>query len=122
MHCHGAAHQLVHVRALRRVQRLACLNLVRPLLLIILCIAFVLPARGQGSGNLANEFQGRGAEITVTVHDTSGQPISSAAIVRLYRDGATLTRQGQTSRGSAELVVNSLGEFTVTVEAAGYQT
>ena len=33
-----------------------------------------------------------------------------------------LNRQGQTSRGSALLVVNSLGEFTVIVEAAGYES
>jgi tetratricopeptide (TPR) repeat protein len=33
-----------------------------------------------------------------------------------------LSRQGQTSRGSALLVVNNLGEFTVIVEAAGYES
>ena len=33
-----------------------------------------------------------------------------------------LSRQGATSRGSAVLVVNNLGEFSVIVEAAGYES
>ena len=33
-----------------------------------------------------------------------------------------LSRQGQTSRGSVLPVVNNLGEFTVIVEAAGYES
>jgi Tfp pilus assembly protein PilF len=86
------------------------------------CLVFVLPACCQDSGSEVNEFHGSGAEITVTVHDSSGEPISSAAMVKLYRDGATLSRQGETSRGRAILVVNNLGEFTVIVEAPGYES
>jgi len=56
------------------------------------------------------------------VHDSSGEPISTAAIVKLYRDGTLLSRQGETSRGSVVLVVNYLGEFSVLVEAAGYES
>jgi tetratricopeptide (TPR) repeat protein len=58
----------------------------------------------------------------VTVHDISGEPISTAALVKLYRDGTILSRQGETSRGSVVLVVNNLGEFSVVVEAAGYES
>jgi thioredoxin-like negative regulator of GroEL len=86
------------------------------------CIAFVLPVRCQDNGSEVNEFHGRGSEITVNVRDSSGEPISTAALVKLYRDGTTLSRQGETSRGSAVLVVNNLGEFTVIVEAAGYES
>jgi tetratricopeptide (TPR) repeat protein len=86
------------------------------------CLVFVLPACCQDSGSEVNEFHGSGAEITVTVHDSSGEPISSAAVVKLYRDGTMLSRQGETSRGRALLVVNNLGEFTVIVEAAGYES
>jgi len=43
-------------------------------------------------------------------------------MVKLYRDGTILSRQGETSRGRAMLVVNNLGEFTVIVEAAGYES
>jgi tetratricopeptide (TPR) repeat protein len=96
--------------------------IARFLLLIVPCLAFALPACCQDRGSAESEFRGNGAEITVTVHDSSGEPISSAAVVKLYRDGTILSRQGETSRGHAVLVVNSLGEFTVIVEAAGYQS
>jgi tetratricopeptide (TPR) repeat protein len=81
-----------------------------------------LPACTQDSGSTANEFHGKGSEITVTVHDSSGELISTAAMVSAYRDGMNLSRQGETSRGSAVLVVNLLGEYTIIVEAAGYES
>ncbi len=81
-----------------------------------------LPACSQDGGSAVTEFHGKGAEITVTVHDGSGEPITSAALVKLYRDGTILSRQAETSRGSAILVVNYLGEFNVIVEAAGYES
>jgi tetratricopeptide (TPR) repeat protein len=84
-------------------------------------VLFAFPASGQDNGSEANEFHGKGSEITVTVRDGSGEPISTAALVKLYRDGTTLSRQGETSRGSTILVVNNVGEFTVIVEAAGYE-
>jgi Tfp pilus assembly protein PilF len=86
------------------------------------CVAFALPACCQDNGSELNEFHGKGSEITVNVRDSSGEPISTAAMVKLYRDGTTLSRQGETSRGSAVLVVNNLGEFTLMVEAAGYES
>ena len=57
----------------------------------------------------------------MTVHDSGGQPIAAAAMVKLYRDGTIPSGQGQTSRGQVTFVVTSLGEFTVVVEAAGYE-
>jgi len=80
------------------------------------------PAYCQDSGSAERESFGNGSEITVTVHDASGEPIATPTMVKLYRDGTILSRQGETSRGSALLVVNSLGEFTVAVEAAGYES
>lgn len=80
------------------------------------------PACCQDSGSAERESFGNGSEITVTVHDASGEPIATPAVVKLYRDGTILSRQGETSRGSALLVVNSLGEFSVVVEAAGYES
>jgi Tfp pilus assembly protein PilF len=122
MHYLGAAHQLVQAQAHFRVQRLVCLNLAQTLLFLIPCIAFVSPARAQDNGSQVTEYYGKGAEITVTVYDSSGEPISSSSTVKLYRDGTILSRQGQTSRGSALLVVNTIGEFSIVVEAAGYET
>jgi tetratricopeptide (TPR) repeat protein len=126
--CEGAQ-KLVQVRAHLRVKQYACrhsprtrFRIARYFLRMFSCLAFALPALCQDSGSEVNEFHGSGAEITVTVHDSSGEPISSAAMVKLYRDGTTLSRQGETSRGRALLVVNNLGEFTVVVEAAGYES
>ncbi len=100
---------------------LARLCLALFLSLITSSVLFAIPTYAQDRGSAETEFRGNGAEITVTVHDSSGEPISSAAVVKLYRDGAILSRQGETSRGHAVLVVNSLGEFTVVVEAAGFE-
>lgn len=126
---HGGAQKLVRVRAHLRAKQYACLcsprtrfRIERYFLPLFSCLVFVLPARCQDSGSEVNEFHGSGAEITVTVHDGSGEPIASAALVKLYRDGTILSRQGETSRGRAMLVVNNLGEFTVIVEAPGYES
>jgi len=90
-------------------------------LLIAYSVFSALPACAQDNGSTVNEFHGKGSEITVTVHDSSGEPISTSAMVSAYRDGTTLSRQGETSRGSSVLVVNFLGEYTIIVEAAGYE-
>jgi Tfp pilus assembly protein PilF len=73
----------------------------------------------QDSGSLATEYFGNGAEINVIVHDGTGSPISSPAMVRLYRDGNIPSGEGATLHGRVRFVVTSLGEFTVVVEPAG---
>jgi len=120
--CHRGTQKWVRVRARVRVRKSACRRMTRFLLPTVSFAMFALPAFCQDSGSQENESYGNGAMITVTVHDSSGQPISSAAMVKLYRDGTIPSRQGETSRGSADLVVNNLGEFTVIVEAAGYES
>jgi Tfp pilus assembly protein PilF len=126
---HGGARKLVQARAPLRAKvrtRLCipqtCQRLPRFFLLIVSSALFAIPACCQDNGSEANEFHGKGSEITVNVRDSSGEPISTPAIVKIYRDGTTLSRQGETSRGSAVLVVNYLGEFTLIVEAAGYES
>jgi|HubBroStandDraft_1064217.scaffolds.fasta_scaffold39556_2 thioredoxin-like negative regulator of GroEL len=121
------ARKLVQVRAQVRAAgftRLAisraCPCLARLFLLMVPSVFFAVRACSQDSGSTAHEFHGKGSEITVTVHDSSGEPISTAAMVKLYRDGSIPSGQGETSRGEAIFVVNSLGEFTVIVKAAGY--
>lgn len=66
------------------------------------------------------EFRGNGGEIDITVHDGSGQPLSTPATVKLYREG-TPYDQKSTSKGRVSFIVHPLGEFSVTVEAAGYK-
>jgi Tfp pilus assembly protein PilF len=63
---------------------------------------------------------GSGAVITVTVHDASGEPISTAATVRLFRDGSNPSGLAETLRGSAVFVVTNIGEFDIVVSAPGY--
>ena len=77
------------------------------------------PEPEQDSGSKATEYFGNGAEINVIVHDGTGSPISSTAMVRLYRDGNIPSGEGATSHGRVRFVVTSLGEFTVVVEPAG---
>src|SRR5579859_4742564 len=113
---------VVQIPAQVRAEEFGCLCIARFLLPILTCLAVALPAYCQDSGSAERESYGNGSEITVTVHDISGEPISTAAMVKLYRDRTILSRQGETSRGSAVLVVNNLGEFSVIVEAAGYET
>jgi Tfp pilus assembly protein PilF len=73
----------------------------------------------QDSGSKATESFGNGAEINVIVHDGTGNPISSTAMVRLFRDGNIPSGEGATSQGRVRFVVTNLGEFTVVVEPAG---
>ena len=74
---------------------------------------------GQDVGSQEKEFLGNGSVITVTVHDASGEPFSSSAVVKLFR-GVVPSGQRDTSRGVAEFVMIGLGDFTVVVAAPGY--
>lgn len=91
----------------------------RLLLSLLLGLLAVSASRAQDTGTAATEFHGKGVAISVVVHSPSGQPISSAARVQVFR-GTIPAGQAETTGGRAELVVNDLGDFTVVVEAAGY--
>jgi len=94
----------------------------RCLLPLLLVAGFVCAPRAQDTGTAATEFHGRGVDLTVVVHDASGEPIASTAVVKLYRTGTFAAGQAETQSGRAELVVNELGDYTISVEAAGYAT
>jgi tetratricopeptide (TPR) repeat protein len=121
MYCSHGARNLVHSHVRSRAKARACFSAARHLLLLLPYLAFAISAYCQDSGSEVTEFHGRGSEITVTVHDPSGEPLTTPAVVKVYRNGTILSRHGETSRGSAILVVNSLGQYTVIVEAAGYE-
>jgi Tfp pilus assembly protein PilF len=80
------------------------------------CAVFVA---AQDVGSQQNEFFGNGSVVTVKVHEPSGQLFSSSAVVKLFH-GVFPSGQKDVSRGVAEFVVNTLGEFTVVVSAPGY--
>src|SRR5579863_4070608 len=87
---------------------------------LLLTLVFSPSAHAQDTGTAETEFRGNGVVITIVVHALSGEPLSSPAIVKLFRGGTIPSGQAETSRGRAELVVNNLGDFTVNVQAAGY--
>lgn len=87
---------------------------------LLVAVSIVPSAFPQDAGSRETEMFGRGVAITVVVHDPTGEPIASAAVVKVLRGGTQPAGIAQTSRGQAEIVVNDLGEFTVVVEAAGY--
>ena len=65
--------------------------------------------------------RGNQAEISVTVRDSSGEPIAAPATVKLYRDGIPVDQKA-TSHGRVFFIPRSLGGFTLIVEATGYKT
>jgi tetratricopeptide (TPR) repeat protein len=91
----------------------------RFLLSLLLGLLAIPPSRAQDTGTAATEFHGKGVAISVVVHGPSGEPISSSAMVQLFR-GTIPAGEAETTGGRAELVVNDVGEFTVVVQAAGY--
>ena len=97
-----------------------CLPLDSGRWLVFFIITVAFSSCAQDTGTAATEFHGRGVAITVVVHDNSGNPISSTAMVKLFRSGTIPAGQATTEGGRAELVVNELGDFTVVVAAAGY--
>ena len=104
-----------HIRTKRCVGRIVA----GFLLSMLLSLALTSSLFGQDIGSQEKEFLGNGSVITVTVHDASGEPFSSSAVVKLFR-GIVPSGQHDTSRGVAEFVVTGLGEFTVVVAAPGY--
>jgi Flp pilus assembly protein TadD len=92
------------------------------LLPILLC-NFLCPLVAWCQSNSGEEldFRGSNAEIDVTIRGSSGEVISVPATVILLRDG-TPYDQGMTSKGQMFFILHNLGDFTVSVNAAGYKS
>lgn len=80
-----------------------------------------LPALAQDRSAEEGDFRGNRAEISLTVKDTAGAIIMAPATVRIYHAG-TLSGQAVTSQGRAFFILNTLGNYTITVDAAGYKS
>jgi Flp pilus assembly protein TadD len=94
----------------------------RWLLATTLCaFLWAVPGRSQDSSAESNLMRGDRAELSITVRDNSGEAISGPAMVKIYRSGVP-TDQGATQKGRAFFILNSLGEYTVVVDAPGYET
>jgi len=93
------------------------------LFLRMLTAAFLLPlpiAHAQDSSSEGIIRTDR-PEISITVHDSSGEPIAVAGTVKLYRDGL-LTGEAALSRGRAFFGLRALGSYSLLVEATGYKS
>jgi Flp pilus assembly protein TadD len=102
--------------------RRALVWMARLLLPMVFCaLVSPLPGRCQDSSADSNLMRGDRAELAITVHDSSGEPISAPAMVKIYRAGSP-TDQGATRKGRAFFILNSLGDYTVVVDAPGYET
>ena len=101
----------------------ASLRIVRIFLPVLLCMLIVsVPLRCQDSGGEGTTLRGNRAELSITVRDSSGEPISFTASVKLLRVGGMPIGQKATSRGRAFFILQSLGDYTLVVEAPGYKT
>lgn len=83
---------------------------------------FVLALNSYGQDRSADEssFRGNRAEVAVTIKDNSGAVVTTPATVRIYHSGI-LSGQAAASKGRAFFILNSLGDYTITVEASGYK-
>jgi Flp pilus assembly protein TadD len=88
--------------------------------LVPLCL-WSVPAVCQDSGEEGTMMRGDRAEISVTVRDGSGQPIRTSANIKLYKNGMPID-QSSTSHGRAFFIPHTLGDFTISVEAAGFKS
>jgi Flp pilus assembly protein TadD len=113
------SHQRAQVPGQIRTKGYVGRFVARFLLAMLPSLALAFSLSGQDVGSQEKEFLGNGSVITVTVHDASGEPFSSPAVVKLFR-GVAPSGQRDTSRGVAEFVVISTGEYTVVVAAPGY--
>ncbi|MGA2300891.1 MAG: tetratricopeptide repeat protein [Candidatus Acidiferrum sp.] len=92
------------------------------LLPVLLC-NFLCPLAAWCQANAGGEMEIRGfrAEIDVTVHNSSGEIISTLATVNLYKDGRPYDR-GTATNGRMFFMLHNLGNFTVIVDATGYKS
>jgi len=88
--------------------------------LLVLCL-WPVSTFCQDSGDEGMISRGDRAEISVTVRDSSGQPIKTSANIKLYKNGMPID-QSSTSHGRAFFIPHSLGDFTISVEAAGFKS
>jgi len=91
------------------------------LLLLLLAIPSAQSVFCQGRASDESAFRGNRAEIAITVLDRSGGVVAAPTMVKLYHAGA-LIGQSSTSKGRAFFILNSLGDYTITVDAGGYKS
>ncbi len=85
------------------------------------CLFLSIPgAICQDSGSEGTLLRGNRAEISLTLRDNSGEAISAPASVKIFKEGMP-TDQKEASHGRAFFILNSLGDYTLIVNATGYK-
>jgi uncharacterized protein HemY len=92
---------------------------LNPMLFCLIVLS--VSAHCQDSGAEGTMLRGDRAEISVTVRDSSGEPISAPASVKLYHEGI-LIDQKAASHGRVFFVPSTLGDFGIVAEATGYKS
>ena len=114
--------QVLKRNAEERVEQHPLPPILQYLKLILFCLLVArLPALCQDSGSEGTMLRGDRVEISVTVRDSSGEPISAPASVKLYHDGIPVDQKAA-SHGRAFFIPRTLGNLSVIVEATGYKT
>jgi Tfp pilus assembly protein PilF len=83
------------------------------------CLA-AMPAQGQDS-SAESGVRGNRPELSITVRDSSGEPISAPGTVKVYRMGGT-NLQSATRMGRVFFILDAVGDYTVLADAVGYET
>jgi TolA-binding protein len=99
---------------------LASMPIAATLLLVACSVLFPLPARSQDS-SAESGIRGNRPELSITVRDSSGEPISAPATVKVSRMGIPADQRA-TRKGRVFFILDSLGDYTIAVDATGYQT
>src|SRR5256884_1006480 len=87
-------------------------RIVRFLVPLAVCLILLpLRTRCQDSGAEGTLLRGDKAEISVTVRDNSGEPISAPATVKLFKEGMP-TDQKEAARGRAFFILRRSEEHT----------
>jgi Tfp pilus assembly protein PilF len=78
-------------------------------------------ARAQDSGSQSTMSRTDRPEISVSVRDDAGAPITSAGTVKLLHDGSPSDEAGL-AHGRAFFSLRAFGDYTVVVDATGYNS
>jgi Flp pilus assembly protein TadD len=81
----------------------------------------VLSARAQDSGSQSMAPRTDRPEISVTVRDTSGEPITAAGTVKLLHEGLPADEAALT-KGRAFFGLRNFGNYSLVVEVTGYKS
>jgi Tfp pilus assembly protein PilF len=89
---------------------------------LLWCVIAAAPAAvAQERPSDIGGIRGNRAELSITIKEGSSQLVGPMVTVKLFNLGSLVT-QMTTSKGRVVFILNRLGDFTITADAAGYRT